>query len=72
MILKKMAICDFSQFFSLDTSKSFFFSKVFDEYLKHRDSFGKENKKNKTCSIFDKTLSKVFLNNFQALNLHVS
>ena len=37
--------------------------------LKHKDSFGKEkNKKNKTCSIFDKTLSKVFLDNFHALN----
>ena len=37
--------------------------------LKHRDSFGKEKKKKKkTCSIFDKTLSKVFLNNFHALN----
>ena len=28
----------------------------------------KKNVKNKTCSIFDKTLSKVFLNNFHALN----
>ena len=37
--------------------------------LKHRDSFGKgKKKKKKTCSIFDKTLSKVFLNNFHALN----
>ena len=36
--------------------------------LKHRDSFGKEKFKNKTCFIFDKTLSKVFLNNFHALN----
>ena len=36
--------------------------------LKHRDSFGKEKFKNNTCSIFDKTLSKVFLNNFHALN----
>ena len=36
--------------------------------LKHKDSFGKEKNKNKTCSIFDKTLSKVFLNNFHALN----
>ena len=35
--------------------------------LKHRDSFGKE-KKNHTCFIFDKTLFKVFLNNFPALN----
>ena len=33
--------------------------------LKHRDSFGKENK---TCFIFDKTLSRVFLNNLHALN----
>ena len=36
--------------------------------LKHRDSFGKEKKRKKTCSIFDRTLSKVFLNNFHALN----
>ena len=36
--------------------------------LKHRDSFGKEKKKKKTCSIIDKALSKVFLNNFHALN----
>ena len=35
--------------------------------LKHRDSFGKDFFL-KTCSIFDKTLSKVFLNNFHALN----
>ena len=35
------------------------------QVLKHRDSFGKEKK---NCSIFDKTLSKVFLNNFHALN----
>ena len=46
-------------------------SKVFQLHvviLNHRDSFGKEKKKKKTCSIFDKTLSKVFLNNFYALN----
>ena len=36
--------------------------------LKHSDSFGQEKKRKKTCSIFDKTLSKVFLNNFHALN----
>ena len=36
--------------------------------LKHRDSFGKEKLKNNTCSIFDNTLSKVFLNNFHAWN----
>ena len=36
--------------------------------LKHRDSFGKEKKKKKSCSIYDKTLSKVFLNNFHAMN----
>ena len=38
----------------------------FHKILKHRDSFGKEKKNN--CSIFDKTLSEVFLNNFHALN----
>ena len=36
-------------------------------FLKHKDSSG-EDIKNKTCSSFDKTQSKVFLNNFYTLN----
>ena len=37
-------------------------AKVANKELKHKDSFGKKKKKKKkTCSIFDKTLSKVFL-----------
>ena len=37
-------------------------------FLKYRDNFGKENcKKINMFCIFDKTLSKVFLNNFHVL-----